>query len=350
MTTQATLELGQEYPPPEEQEAIQKVTQAILNQLNDIYPAETKPVRRGQHPKSHGCVKAEFTVHDNLPEQLRCGIFKNPQTYNAWIRFSPSAPTIRSDAKKDAHGMAIKLVGVEGEKILETEKQAKTHDFLLVNSESFFIRNAADYVLFSEAFTTNNLINLIGFFFSWNPLKWRIHELSRLLQITQKGMSHPLKSRYWSQVPYKLGSHAVKYSAKPCSEQSDPIPSSPSFNYFEEAMAKQLSDQDVYFDFMIQVQTDPVKMPVEDSTIIWDENLSPFKKVATIHIPVQNFTTPERREFAENLSFTPWHALPEHRPLGSMNRVRRQVYETIARTRHQRNNEPYQEPTGDELV
>ena len=346
-TTRTTLELGQEYPPSDEEAAIQKIEQAILKKLIQDYPANTKPVRRGQHPKSHGCVKAEFTVHDNLPEKLRCGIFKEPRTYNAWIRFSSSAPTIQSDVKKDAHGMAIKLVGVEGEKVLEAEKQAKTHDFVLVNSKSFFIRNAADYVLFSEAFTTNKFLS---FFLSWNPFKWRLYELKKILSITQKSISNPLQIQYWSQTPYKLGSRAVKYSAKPRSSRSDPIPTSPGFNYLEEAMTKQLADEDAYFDFMIQVQTDPVKMPVEDATIIWNESLSPFEKVATIRIPAQVFNTPEQLEFAENLSFTPWHALPEHRPLGSMNRVRRKVYETISKFRHQRNNEPYREPTGDEFV
>ena len=346
-TTRTTLELGQEYPPPDEEAAIQKIEQITLQKLAQDYPGNTKPVRRDQHPKSHGCVKAEFTVHNNLPEKLRCGIFKEPRTYNAWIRFSSSAPSIQPDIKKDAHGMAIKLVGVEGEKVLEAEKHEKTHDFILANNQAFFVRSTADYIIFADAFAKNKLLS---FFFRWNPFKWKLHELKSMLSATQKSVSNPLQIQYWSQTPYKLGNYAVKYSAKPHSSQSDPIPASPSFNYLEEAMAKQLADEDAYFDFMIQVQTDPVKMPVEDATIIWDESLSPFEKVATIRIPSQVFNTPERLEFAENLSFTPWHALPEHRPLGSTNRVRRKVYEAVSKLRHERNDEPRREPTGDEFV
>lgn len=36
-------------------------------------------------------------------------------------------------------------------------------------------------------------------------------------------------------------------------------------------MEKQVAESDVYFDFMVQVQTDPVRMPIEDSLTIWDE-------------------------------------------------------------------------------
>jgi hypothetical protein len=89
-------------------------------------------------------------------------------------------------------------------------------------------------------------------------------------------------------------------------------------------------------------------MPVEDATIVWDETRSCFQRVATIRIPAQTFDTPARVEFAENLSFTPWHALMDHRPLGGINRARRKVYETISRLRHQMNNAPRQEPTGGE--
>lgn len=342
-----TPKLGQEYPSPNEEVDIQKIEQITLKKLAEDYPPNAKLIRRDQHPKSHGCVKAEFIVHDNLSEKLRCGIFKEPRTYNAWIRFSSSAPNIQPDKIKDAHGMAIKLVGVEGEKVLEAEKNAETHDFVLANNPAFFVKNTSDYIVFADAFAKKKLLS---FFFRWNPFNWKLRELKNMLSATQKSISNPLQIQYWSQTPYKLGNSAVKYSTKPQSEQSDSIPTSPTFDYLEEIMAKQLTDEDAYFDFMIQVQTDPVKMPVEDATIIWDEGLSPFQKVATIRIPSQVFNTPEQIEFAENLSFTPWHSLPEHRPLGNTNRVRRQVYEAVSKVRHQRNNQPRREPTGDEFV
>ena len=47
--------------------------------------------------------------------------------------------------------MAIKLVGVAGEKLLEAEKSEQTQDFVMADHPVFFIRDLADYVPFSEA-------------------------------------------------------------------------------------------------------------------------------------------------------------------------------------------------------
>ena len=91
-------------------------------------------------------------------------------------------------------------------------------------------------------------------------------------------------------------------------------------------------------------------MSVEDSRIEWTELDAPFVKVATITIPRQVFSTPAQDAFGEHLSFTPWHALPEHRPLGGMNRVRRDVYEAVSVLRHELNGAERREPSGDEVV
>jgi hypothetical protein len=100
---------------------------------------------------------------------------------------------------------------------------------------------------------------------------------------------------------------------------------------------------------LVQLQTDPVRMPIEDPTIDWDESLSPYRKVATLKIPPQTFDSPEQMEFCENLSYTPWHSIPEHKPLGGINRVRKVVYESMANLRHDLNDVPRREPTVEEF-
>lgn len=76
----------------------------------------------------------------------------------------------------------------------------------------------------------------------------------------------------------------------------------------------------------------------------WKESDAPFYKVATLTIPQQTFDTPAQNQMCENLSFSPWHALPEHRPLGAANRMRKVIYDHISRVRHQMNAVPRQEP------
>jgi hypothetical protein len=99
---------------------------------------------------------------------------------------------------------------------------------------------------------------------------------------------------------------------------------------------------------MIQFQTDAQKMPIENPMIAWDEKLSPYRKVATIKILSQRCDSPTRRALCENLAFNPWRILPEHRPLGSINRARGAVYPAIAQFRHHQNNAPLREPLADE--
>ncbi|HEX8235240.1 MAG TPA: catalase family protein [Abditibacteriaceae bacterium] len=346
MSTKPSLARGQEYVPPNEAAAIEEIERMIRAQIEHDYPPGVRPVRRDQHPKSHGCVRAKFMVEADVPERLRHGLFKEPHTYAAWIRFSSSSSQLRPDLMKDAHGMAIKLIGVEGRKILPQEENATTHDFVLANNPVFFVRNTADYVTFVRAFTRGKLMS---FFLGWNPLRWRLHELRNMINATQKRVFNPLEIRYWSQTPYLLGPHAVKYSAKSHSAPTDQSPISSGPDFLQEAMARHLQTQEAVFDFLVQLQTDPMKMPVEDATIVWDEARSPFVKVATIRIPPQSFDSPAQRDFAENLSFTPWHALPEHRPLGNTNRVRRVVYDSISRVRHKKNQVPREEPNGHEV-
>lgn len=345
MSKTPQLASGEEFVPPDEAAAVAEIERMICAQLEADYPPGVRPARRDQHPKSHGCVRAEFVIGNDVPERFRQGLFKNPGTYTAWIRFSSSASQIRPDLIRDAHGMAIKLVGVAGRKILPQEAEETTHDFVLANNPVFFVRNTADYVVFVRAFTAGKLLS---FFFDWNPMRWRLHELVNMLKATQRPVFNPLQIQYWSQTPYQLGPHAVKYSAKSPQPPTDKVAVSASADFLQEAMARQLETHETTFDFMVQLQTDPKKMPIEDATIVWNEKLSPFVKVATIRIPAQQFDSPERRDFAENLSFTPWHALPEHRPLGNTNRVRRVVYESVSRLRHKKNQVPRAEPSGDE--
>ncbi|MBS1993325.1 MAG: catalase family protein [Cyanobacteria bacterium SZAS LIN-3] len=307
--------------------------------------ADGKPhMPRDAHPKSHGLVRAEFIVEANLPAAYRVGVFSEARTFPAWIRYSNGAPEPAPDKKNDVRGMAIKLMGVPGEKVLTDEKNALTQDFLLCNHPVFFIRNVADYAAFLSAASGGNPL---PFFIGLRPLRFRFHEAKVLIQALLKKIASPLAIRYWSQTPYRLGGSAVKYSVRPSAgyELSPRIVSAvptTDANYLRRRMAAELAEDDVCLDFMVQLQGSA--MPVEDPTILWDERSAPFRKVATIRIHRQDFDLPEIDRKAEDMSFTPWHTLPEHEPLGGINRTRRVVYESISRLRHTVNGVPRQEP------
>ena len=87
-------------------------------------------------------------------------------------------------------------------------------------------------------------------------------------------------------------------------------------------------------------------MPVEDPTILWDTE--PIT-VATLTIKPQAFTRPAQMEFCENLSFTPWHSVEVHRPIGGINRAHKLVYQATSTFRHEKNQVPRKEPTSADI-
>ena len=91
---------------------------------------------RGGNTKTHGIVRAEFTVRDDLPEHMRRGIFAEPRTYRAWVRFSGPGPYVTPDIDDVGFmSMSIKLMGVPGPKLLDDERF--TQDLFGVSTPTF---------------------------------------------------------------------------------------------------------------------------------------------------------------------------------------------------------------------
>ncbi|HEX5724675.1 MAG TPA: catalase family protein [Longimicrobiaceae bacterium] len=342
--------LGEETIPPGEDVAIAQTTAIIAEQLAKAYPDSIRPMRRDAHAKAHGCVKARFTVLDSIPGEFRYGVFTPGAGYDAWVRYSNGNELLRADSINDARGMAIKLMGVPGEKLLESERDAQTQDFVLINHPAFFIKNAIQYVGFQQASALGH--SLEYFLNLRHPLESHPRELRNALELTNQVVGNPLAIQYWSMVPYRLGpdSQAVKYSARPCTPIPNVRPADPDPDYLQEAMVATLSAGSACFDFMVQLQTNARTMPIEDATVTWDTAHSPFRVVARLVIPRQQFDSADQMSFCDNLSFTPWHALPVHRPLGGINRARKVVYQAISEMRHRANGVPRREPTSFAII
>jgi hypothetical protein len=333
-------ELG-ERPYLNEKPIAEQLSVVIEESIRKQYSAGS--ARRDAHPKAHGCVKAQFHVLETLPDRLAKGIFSPGKTYQAWIRFSngSSDPT-RPDIKKDARGMAIKVLGVPGKKLLEDEGQADTQDFILINNPVFFANDPARYLSFMRDANSDRFYPKLFIPFALGAKGTRI-----ALETKSKRISNPLQTRYWSMVPYQLGigsdRDAVKYSARGCSATMDPMPDKPGRDFLRDALRNTLQKGDACMELLVQPRTSS-SMDVEDSMTEWKEAQSPFYPVATIRIPQQIFDTPDQNEFCEELSFSPWHALPEHKPLGVTNRLRKVIYDHISRVRHEMNSTERQEP------
>ena len=317
--------------PPGEEAATAAIVRAVEATVRAA--AKSGPARRDAHAKAHGCVKAEFRVLDGLPDALRVGLFAEPRAYQAWIRFSNGSGNPQADKTGDGRGMAIKVMGVAG-------SRSGTQDFLMINNPTFFVRDAADYVDFNTASPQSKF-----FFPGWNPFDFRLRELLIARSIVKQTVLNPLNLRYWTMVPFALGGDACKFSARPAGPPS-PFVQDALADYLRDNLVRHLTATPASFDFMAQRRATPATMPIEDPRIEWSEAAAPFTPVARIAIEPQAFDGAEQRAMCESLSFTPWHGLEAHRPLGGINRVRRAVYETISRLRHDLNATPRQEPAG----
>mgnify|MGYP003386566960 FL=1 len=343
-------ELG-ESPWPEEGATTLAITESIQQTIKSRY-ANDLPALRHVHSKAHGCVLADFQVNQTLQDEHQHGIFQSGASYKAWIRFSNGdSDATREDKEGDGRGMAIKLMGVPGEKLLPDESH--TQDFVMINHPVFFINDPQKYLSLIESLSSSNLLDRLS-----APLSLGIEGSIIAAKINGKKIRNPLYARYWSMVPYQLGTgsnrRAMKFSAKPCS-QLDNTPQSDQLedpNYLRTAMKNHLDTDAACFDFLIQTRDTRTAagtaLSVELATNEWEESAAPFFKVATITIPKQDFDKPEQHKFCENLSYTPWHSVIEHRPLGGVNRIRKVVYTSTANLRRSINAVKPVEPTGDE--
>jgi hypothetical protein len=314
---------------PDEEKHVAHIIEIMRRkQEKDYAPGST---RRDAHAKHTALLQAGFTVEADLPLALRVGLFSEPRSFDAWVRFSNSNGTPQSDAVKDLRGCAIKVRDVPGPRIPESDEPT-TQDFVLMNIPTMPLG------------TVKLFHDIIYLSTEWSPLlfvaKMLLTGHGHLLKDLQAGHVNPTSPadmRYWSTTPYLFGtSQVAKYSLVPTSAFKSSLPATLSDNYLSETLQDHLAESDASFDFKVQLRGDPESMPIEDASIEWLEDRAPFVKVATLHIPKQQFRTTERDELSEELAFSPAHALVEHRPIGGVNRGRMRIYTEQASFRHQR--------------
>jgi hypothetical protein len=334
-----TPELNREYPELDDPE--------VFEQMVNLTVGHMKPIcghfRRAQHAKATCCVTAEFRIADDVPSELRHGIFARPgRALRGIVRFSNSQGTIERDAHGTARGLAIKLLDIAGQRAIPGDG-GTTQDFLMFNHPVFPFADPKAYLEIMK----RKEIPLIGDLLAAAHMALlEPKELAVIKDIRAKHIASPLNISYWSGTPYWLGpacgegGHAVKYSAvsrQACCSLPPDHPEHLPDDYLTQAVAGYLNSREAFFDFKVQLQADPVAMPVEDASVVWDANDSRPITVATLWIPPQMVDpSGDLAARCESMSFNPWHALAEHRPMGGLNRLRKAVYPASAAKRADR--------------
>lgn len=363
-TTQITVKLlDKRYP----------LTDDKLKYLSVNYPPSIRTLR-GVHPKSHGCVQATFTVNQDIAAELQVGMFAEPgRQFDAFIRFSNAAALVGPDIDNGKHGsrgMAIKVLDVGGEVLVDDDGE-HNQDFLMINQPVFAFANAEDYhrldkvldqqgdkadgffaplQLQNPAIPEETRLKIQAYIEAENITPEDIQRIAKSFQIVGEiqatPVANPLGVQYFSAAPFLFGKdHVMKFSAKPCAEvPPSSIPEPTTDNYLRETLTKVMARSDeLQFDFMVQVRGEGEDFGsdnefIENASTLWDEADFPFVNVAKISITVPQPGVDSEQNLAhcEQMAFSPWHSLVEHKPIGSINRLRKSVYQASAGLRLER--------------
>jgi hypothetical protein len=341
---------------PDEQETL-KTLEGAFQEILETTSQDYGHAVRSVHAKAHGIARGIFTVADDLPAELAQGIFARPGTHEAVIRISTNAGDILDDSVSLPRGLALKVLDVEGARLPGSEGDT-TQDFIMVNGPAF---SAPDAKAFAK-----NLKLLAKTTDRFEGVKKAMSATFRVVESALEAVGgqsatlqtlggakpvHPLGETYYSQTPFRYGDYIAKVALFPVSPgitrlTGDTVDITSRPDALREVVRDELIEHGGTWEFRVQLNTDLETMPIEDASVVWDEAKSPFVTVATLEIPPQlswEHGVTDRTDDA--LSYSIWHGITAHQPLGGVNRARNETYKQSADFRGDFNGCPMHEPT-----
>jgi hemoglobin-like flavoprotein len=325
---------------------------------------------RDAHAKGYGLIRGEVEILDQVPAEYAQGIYATPGKHDALIRFSNGSPHAGADARLGgATGLALKIFGIAGPTLLEDEPDSGTFDYANINAPVFFCNTVEHYLFVQQLFVeapTYFAQGTAGFHRFYTDFltgkgtldqdHWAWDELLAFLRVLQSRPVNLLLSTYWTMGAVRHGGYIAKVRFAPVPAFADKVVErdldlASAAEVYRPALIAELRERPYEFDIQIQLCADLTRMPVEDVTVEWPEQLSPFVTVAKLHLPQQDISDDANLEKMDGLSFTPWRVTAEHAPLGNIMRVRKEVYRHSSILRHRLNQQPRVEPsTADQVL
>jgi hypothetical protein len=327
-----------------------------ITKIQEIVYQDAAHASRGVHAKGHGILLGELRVLGGLPAHLSQGLFATAAVYPVVVRLSTIPGDILDDNISVPRGMALKVIGVPGERVSGSEGDA-TQDFVLANGPVFAKSHPKSFLstLKQLAATTDKapgLKRILSVIMRGTEklLESVGGQSSTLMTLGGYPEVHILGDEFFSQTPFLYGEYMAKFAVKPFSESLRRLVKAPldfkgKPNAIREAVVDFFRTNSGEWELSAQLCTDLKAMPIEDAAKQWPEDQSPYQAVARITMPAQDAWSAARVQAVdERMSFSPWHALAAHRPLGAMNRVRKTVYKSGAQFRAGHNQVAVTEP------
>ncbi len=333
---------------------------ATMRHIGEMIGDRARHAARPVHAKSHGLLRAEFAVTAE-GEPFKQGLFARVATFPAIMRFSTNPGDMLPDSISTPRGLAVKVIGVEGLMMAGHEGQV-TQDFVFVNAKTFPSTDAAAFLkqlkmLEQHATDSQTLKQIVS---TTARIAEETLEVFGQESALLEGFGHPethiLGETFASVAPLRYGEHVAKIAFVPASENlkvlhAKKLDHMNDYSAIRDAVVKFFETETAVWDVQAQLATDLEKMPVENASVVWPEDLSPYVTVGRLTARLQAAYRPERRVFVDEvLSFNPWHGLAAHRPLGNLMRARKKAYAAASQYRHRMNVRPMVEPKSiDEL-
>ncbi len=347
-------------PSLEKPEADEAETAAELNKtLLEISETTWKDEHHGLrsvHAKSHGLLTGRMTVLPNLPPELAQGVFARTGSFPVLMRLSTNPGDLLDDSVSVPRGLALKIVGVEGERLPGSEGHT-TQDFVMVNGPAFSVGTGKAFLAnlkMLAATTDKPQILKKAASLALRGLEAVVEaagsESATLKQLGGHPATHPLGETFFTQVPIRYGDYVAKLSVAPVSPEltaltDKPIALSGRPNALREEINGFFAEHGGEWEVCVQLCTDLETMPIEDASVVWPEDQSPFRPVARIVVEPQPAWNEDRaRKVDDGRAFSPWHGITAHQPLGSIMRLRKSAYEMSAAFRASHNHCPIHEP------
>lgn len=341
---------------PEDESETSKELAETLHAIMETTFKDNGHAHRSVHAKSHGLLRGRVTVLDGLPPELAQGAFAKPGTMQAFMRLSTNPGDILDDKVSTPRGMAIKIVGVDGPRLPGSEGEV-TQDFVMQNAKAFTAATPKAFLrtLKLLAKTTDKAPGM----------KKALSALLRGVESTIESMggesgtlkslgghpqTHILGESFSTVVPILYGPYYAKLAMVPVSpsltaltDQHVDFGDNP--DGLRAAVMDYFAQHGGTWELRIQLATDIEKMPIEDASVQWPEDLSPYVTVARVEVEPQSTWDSEKvRDIDDAMAFSPWHGLQAHRPLGGVMRVRKPSYEMSSAFRASHNGCPIHEP------
>ncbi len=351
------LPYAADYEVLEEGEAeTEELLMQTLRGISEVTFKDNDHATRSVHAKSHGLLVGELQVLEHLPAAYAQGMFAKPGTWPVAMRLSTVPGDLLDDRVSTPRGLAIKVIGVGGER-LEGSEGDITQDFVLVTGPAFGAKTAKQFLksLKRLAPTTDKVPGVK------NALSAVLRGAEKALEAVGETSStlkalggYPAKQilgeTFFSQAPILYGPYMAKISVAPVSPGLQalvdaPIKLSGAPDPLRDSVVAFFATQAAEWELRVQLCTDIARMPIEDSSIEWPEPMSPYVTVARLRAPRQTaWSVARSKAIDDEMAFNPWHGIAPHRPIGSIMRVRKMAYAMSAHFRAEHNHEPIVEP------